>query len=970
MSDGSAEDKSAAVAAEVPSETADGAAVELSVLSASTHGAELTNDAAQDVAETSEEIPIVNNHTTSADSIAMEIHPTGNIATATEVVSVASPSHIAKPSTNLDRPAPASPTAEENDTDFVPPDMEHIVSTGAAQDGASSMQALRELVAQARASSGQPREALPPGFGDGEPQASTSTTTIIQRGEKRKAEDELEQLLHSSAGIDEVKAAAEKSQHPETKTLLQKALSSISGLVSRRGKADPPAPITASTSTDKSGVQDNVKSSLDNEAGAGASDESDSSSDSDSSNSDSSDDDDDDDEDKADAGALLAGGDYDDEDGVGADDSAVPATKNEILAPELEQPAVQQVTEAEKQTLRKLGKVHSIVDSVVVVEQDVLQSKPADGSSANVASVPVPVDSTGRQGERQGEYSVLDTGSLLCFEDGKVLGLVFETFGSIHNPMYSIRFASAASIDRELVAIGKPVFYLPSQSTYVLTQLLRSLKGSDASNMWDEEVAEDEIDYSDDEQEAEAKRRAKALRYGKVDDQGNPLSGPPGRGNKRQKQRGAGQGSQPPSQPSVNAGSQQRAKGSSTAVQPSSQQRPGVNNAPASMPRRPVGGPDLPLPPVPTASASLGPAFPHGIASLPPKPSAGLPSKPKFAADASENHTPEPQEAISSRSRTATADSGAGGLTHSRMNSAAASSLPAKPVDAVAAAAASASTTPKQSAPSRSPYRAPVGAVGASSPSSASRQGLMRAVGPTPAAAYPHQSSQGWYTGAGSASSSTPASPAAPHQPAAASGLTYSPGAGAPIPAQGGGHYNPAHWQQHSYGPAAASAPPAPHSAGAGHAWTGAHQHHPAPLHVAPGTMNQSHAYGAAHGGYGAPAGALAAPWAGSSYAGTHYSGYADRQYHASAANAHAAASAGGQGHHSHGNYAPAAQAYGHGGYATQGASADPYNGYVYTPPSAHAAQASTAAASSSDSYDPRSPSMGGGSGQNQSQGR
>ncbi len=66
---------------------------------------------------------------------------------------------------------------------------------------------------------------------------------------------------------------------------------------------------------------------------------------------------------------------------------------------------------------------------------------------------------------------------------------MFETFGSIHSPMYSIRFASAAAIDRDVVEKGKDVFYLPAQSTYVLTQLLRSMKGSDASNIWDEEVA-------------------------------------------------------------------------------------------------------------------------------------------------------------------------------------------------------------------------------------------------------------------------------------------------------------------------------------------------------------------------------------------------------------------------------------------------------------------------------------------------
>ncbi|CDR88490.1 related to NAF1-nuclear assembly factor [Sporisorium scitamineum] len=988
MSEGLADEKAVESAAVLKPEIADVVVIEQQDLANPTLAETQSNAAAtQATTEALQETPVIDDSKVSNEA-------TANVdAKVEEAQPLASSSHHLEHVAIKEEPIEAHATADEEDTDFVPPDMEHIVSTGAAQDGASSMQALRELVAQARASSGQPREALPPGFGDDEPEASTSTSAQAQRGEKRKAEGELENLVRSSAGIDEVKAAAEKSQHPETKTLLQKPLSSISGLVSRRGKADTAAATTTNSTSslsDKNSAQDHIKPLVDGRAVVASDDsnDNDDSSDSGSSSSDSSDDrNGDDDEDEA-SKTALAGDDYDDEEGGGPSDSTAPATKNEILAPEFEQPAIQQVTEAEKQTLRKLGKVHSIVDSVVVVEQDVQQSQPAEGSSANAASVPV--DSTGRQGERQGEYSVLDTGSLLCFEDGKVLGLVFETFGSIHNPMYSIRFASAAAIDRQLTQKGKVVFYLPSQSTYVLTQLLRSMKGSDASNMWDEEVAEDEIDYSDDEQEAEAKRRAKATRYGKVDEQGNPLPSSFVRGNKRQKQQGAGQGSQPSSQLSSNGHPNQRPRQGGAgnagyaAVQRQSQQGLSAGNAPMSLPRRTMGGADLPLPPVPTGPSSLAPAFPHGIASLPPKPSAGLPSKPNFAAEASissrrssSEHTSDQQAAVGLRSRTATAESNVGGLTHSRMNSSAASSLPAKPVDAVAAAAAEAqasgSTTPKQSTPAISPYRAAAGSVGASSPPHASRQAPLRGVAPTPAAAYPHQASPGWYAGAGSASSSTPASPAAPHQHAAAArGVTYSPGAGAPVPAQGGGHYNPAYvapWQQHSY-PGATTAPPT-HPATSGHAWNAPYQHHPhpAPLHTIPGAISHQQpygGYGGAHGGYSAPAGAApGAPWAGGqTYPGSHYPGYTDRQYHASAVNAHAAAA----GHAGHNHYAPPAQGHSYGGYPIQGASADPCNGYVYTPPSAQTAPASNAVASSAaqDSYDPRSPLMGGNGGQNQ----
>ena len=841
----------------------------------------------------------------------------------------------------------ADQSTEQDDSDFVPADMEHIVSTGATQDGASSMQALRELVAQARASSGQPREALPPGFGDQdeEPEPSSSSPADAQRGEKRKAETELEELIQTGAGINEVKEAAEKSQHPETKTLLQKALSSISGLVSRRSKPDLDATTSPSAAQPE---QHQEQPKAKDEEMADSSDDSDSSSDSASSSGDSSDEDDDE---VRNVGVALAGDD-DDEDG-GPSGSAAPTTKNEIVAPDVEQPAVQEITEAEKQTLRKLGKVHSIVDSVVVIEQDVQQSKQADAGFNTMG--PVPVDSTGRQGERQGEYSVLDTGSLLCFEDGKVLGLVFETFGSIHNPMYSIRFPSAAAIDRDLVRAGKAVYYVPAQSTYVLTQLLRSMKGSDASNMWDEEVAEEEMEYSDDEQEAEAKRRAKAIRSGRVDEQGKPIGPTAGRGNKRQKH-GSGPSNGPSVRNPANGPSQQLSgqvgigHGGYGPGQYNLNQRP-AGGAPNALPRRNVAAPNLPLPPVSAGAASLGPAFPHGIAGLPPKPTAGLPARPNFVSDPSAsskrpssgsnsvNASPEPHLTSASRPRLGTADGTSIGQAHGRMPSGAATGLPAKPVDAAAAAAALAT----------SQYRA-----GPSSPPRPSRS-VGHASHAAPASGpYLHQGSPTWYTGSGSAPSSTPASPAPPSQHAVAQGSAYSPGAGAS--AVQGGHYNPAyaaHWQQ-SFVAGSASAPPTRPAVGM--PWNAQLSYHSPPLHMAPGANNQQ-----PYGSHNGPPGSYGAPHGGSwngqqSYPGSHYPGYMDasassQQQYSHAAGATTAASSGNQAH-----YAPSAQAYGYGSYPSQPASADAFNAYGYGAPANHAAPAP--AATGQDSYDPRSPSM------------
>lgn len=172
--------------------------------------------------------------------------------------------------------------------------------------------------------------------------------------------------------------------------------------------------------------------------------------------------------------------DEDDDDDLGAP----PKTKNEMDQDDnIPLPPIAQVADVDLPLLQRIGVVHSVVDNVVLVEQQSQDTTPQS-------------------------FDVLDCESLLSFDDGRVLGIVYETFGSVQAPMYTVRFRRAEDIDREHIYPGRTVFCLPSSSTFVLTKQLRT-KGSDASNMWDEEVAEDEIEYSDDEAEASAKRRRK-----------------------------------------------------------------------------------------------------------------------------------------------------------------------------------------------------------------------------------------------------------------------------------------------------------------------------------------------------------------------------------------------------------------------------------------------------------------------------
>lgn len=61
--------------------------------------------------------------------------------------------------------------------------------------------------------------------------------------------------------------------------------------------------------------------------------------------------------------------------------------------------------------------------------------------------------------------------------------------------------------------VGLTVFYSYKSSKIVPTERLRKQKFTDASNKHDEEVGEDEMDWSDDEEEMLAKKRLKMMRY-------------------------------------------------------------------------------------------------------------------------------------------------------------------------------------------------------------------------------------------------------------------------------------------------------------------------------------------------------------------------------------------------------------------------------------------------------------------------
>ncbi|KAJ5614039.1 hypothetical protein N7528_007693 [Penicillium herquei] len=193
---------------------------------------------------------------------------------------------------------------------------------------------------------------------------------------------------------------------------------------------------------------------------------------------------------------MLAEGGSDDEGDKGKSGSYIRST-NEVADEVLPIP---EVTITPEMKIVYLGKVQAAIDSAVLVE-------------ANTS----------------GEYQVLESGSLLCSEDRRVLGVVSETLGRVEHPLYTVMYPSAEEVQERGVVKDMPIYYVESHSTFVFTQPLKGMKGSDASNFHDEEVAEDEIEFSDDEAEADYRRKLKQKRQERKEGKdGGKKKGPPG----------------------------------------------------------------------------------------------------------------------------------------------------------------------------------------------------------------------------------------------------------------------------------------------------------------------------------------------------------------------------------------------------------------------------------------------------------
>lgn len=159
-------------------------------------------------------------------------------------------------------------------------------------------------------------------------------------------------------------------------------------------------------------------------------------------------------------------------------------TKDEVTIDELPPPEQVEIVLDEKVKLKEVGRVISRVDKLVVVKSTSDNSAP------------------------------LDEETIIFDANRKSIAKIFEIFGPVATPFYSIRLGTLDEIDKRGLAldVGALVYYAPDRTEYTKfifnVDEMRREKGSDASWLHDNEPPVECLDYSDDEKEKRAKKAA------------------------------------------------------------------------------------------------------------------------------------------------------------------------------------------------------------------------------------------------------------------------------------------------------------------------------------------------------------------------------------------------------------------------------------------------------------------------------
>ena len=136
------------------------------------------------------------------------------------------------------------------------------------------------------------------------------------------------------------------------------------------------------------------------------------------------------------------------------------------------------------------------------VDVEVSASTPVEAAGVVSAVVGDTVVVAGLEG--RGPFA---DGSVFCLEDRTVLGRVEDVFGPVASPFYSLRCVEVPAA----ATPGRPVLCVSQHSTVLDPQSLNT-KGYDMSGKDDEELSGSDREFSDDEVEQAARRKAKAKR--------------------------------------------------------------------------------------------------------------------------------------------------------------------------------------------------------------------------------------------------------------------------------------------------------------------------------------------------------------------------------------------------------------------------------------------------------------------------
>ena len=166
-----------------------------------------------------------------------------------------------------------------------------------------------------------------------------------------------------------------------------------------------------------------------------------------------------------------------DEDASGKDFSMPVRSKNEISDDVLPRP---DVTIRPETKIERLGDIEFIVEKTAVI------------------------NSCWKDTER-----IIDRGSVLCKEDRTVIGALTDVLGNVKDPKYTVRFTSDDEIRDLGLQVGSSIFFSVEHVEHAFLQQIKKFKGADTSNLYDEEAGDEDMEFSDDEKEAEFKRMRK-----------------------------------------------------------------------------------------------------------------------------------------------------------------------------------------------------------------------------------------------------------------------------------------------------------------------------------------------------------------------------------------------------------------------------------------------------------------------------